>query len=135
MKKILNTIGHGVVVALNAFKAVIAWAAPQLTNTREHAKYGLIAGALILIVSWLLGLIFDDYNGQLDYFGLIAFGLFILNWEKNQFLDSMEKPAHTIKEEIAAFKAYMAVKWLDTIHDRVVGFVACLLVFIAGGKL
>lgn len=131
MKKILNAIK----VIIGAIKAVIAWAAPQLTNTGEHAKYGLIAGALILIVSWLLGLIFDDYNGQLDYFGLIAFGLFILNWEKNQLLDSMEKPAHTIKEEIAAFKAYMAVKWLDTIHDIVVGFVACLLVFIAGGKL
>ena len=131
MKKILNAIK----AIIGAIKAVIAWAAPQLTNTGEHAKYGLIAGALILIVSWLLGIIFDDYNGQLDYFGLIAFGLFILNWEKNQFLDSMEKPAHTIKEEIAAFKAYMAVKWLDTIHDIVVGFVACLLVFIAGGKL
>jgi len=131
MKKILNAIK----AIIGAIKAVIAWAAPQLTNTGEHAKYGLIAGALILIVSWLLGLIFDDYNGQLDYFGLIAFGLFILNWEKNQFLDSMEKPAHTIKEEVAAFKAYMSVKWLDTIHDIVVGFVACLLVFIAGGKL
>jgi len=131
MKKILNAIK----AVIGAIKAVIAWAAPQLTNTGEHAKYGLIGGALILIVSWLLGIIFDDYNGQLDYFGLIAFGLFILNWEKNQFLDSMEKPAHTIKEEIAAFKAYMAAKWLDTIHDIVVGFVACLLVFIAGGKL